>query len=58
MTFYESGGVAFIVNIRKSHVHKRFMMLLMISMLTPAIAWIFLALLAPPGAGAVTAILP
>jgi hypothetical protein len=40
------------VNIRKSPIHKRFMMLLMIGMLTPAIARVFLTLFAPPGAGA------
>jgi hypothetical protein len=39
-----------IVNIRKSPVHKRFMTLLMIGMMTPAIARVFLTLLAPPGA--------
>jgi hypothetical protein len=38
-----------IVNIRRPHVHKRFMMLLMIGMLTPAIARVFLTLFAPPG---------
>jgi hypothetical protein len=31
-------------------VHKRLMLLLMIAMLTPAIARVFLTLLAPPGA--------
>jgi hypothetical protein len=41
-----------IANVRRPHVHKRFMMLLMISMLTPAIARVFLTLFAPPGAGA------
>jgi hypothetical protein len=41
-----------IVNIRKPTVHKRFMTLLMIGMLTPAIARVFLTLFAPPGAGA------
>ena len=41
-----------IVNIRKPPVHKRFMTLLMIGMMTPAIARVFLALFAPPGAGA------
>jgi len=44
-----------IVNIRKSHIHKRLMMLLMIGMLTPAIARVFLTLFAPPGAGRRTA---
>jgi hypothetical protein len=39
-----------IVNIRRSDVHKRLMTLLMISMMTPAIARVFLVLLAPPGA--------
>jgi hypothetical protein len=38
-----------IANIRRPHVHKRFMMLLMIGMLTPAIARVFLTLFAPPG---------
>jgi hypothetical protein len=41
-----------IANVRRPHVHKRFMMLLMIGMLTPAIARVFLTLFAPPGAGA------
>jgi hypothetical protein len=40
-----------IANIRRPHVHKRFMMLLMIAMMTPALARIFLTLFAPPGAG-------
>src|SRR3981081_1276763 len=40
-----------IANVRRPHVHKRFMMLLMIGMMTPAIARVFLTLLAPPGAG-------
>jgi hypothetical protein len=39
-----------IVNIKKSEVHKRLMMVLLISMMTPAIARVFLTLLAPPGA--------
>jgi hypothetical protein len=38
-----------IVNIRRPEVHKRFMILLMSGMLTPAIARVFLTLLAPPG---------
>ena len=38
-----------IVNIRRPDVHKRFMMLLMIGMMTPAIARVFLTLFAPPG---------
>jgi hypothetical protein len=41
-----------IVNIKKSEVHKRFMMLLMIGMMTPAIARVFLTLFAPAGADA------
>jgi hypothetical protein len=41
-----------IVNIRRPPVHKRFMMLLMIGIMTPAIARVFLTLIAPPGAGA------
>jgi hypothetical protein len=40
-----------IANIRRPYVHKRFMMLLMIAMMTPALARIFLTLFAPPGAG-------
>jgi hypothetical protein len=39
-----------IVNIKRPQVHKRFMLLLMIGMLTPAIARVFLTLFAPPGA--------
>jgi hypothetical protein len=38
-----------IANIRRPHVHKRFMTLLMIGMMTPAIARVFLTLFAPPG---------
>jgi hypothetical protein len=38
-----------IVNIRKPEVHKRLMTLLMIAMMTPALARVFLTLLAPPG---------
>ncbi len=41
-----------IVNIRRPEVHKRLMTLLMIGMMTPAIARVFLTLLAPPGAAA------
>src|SRR5260370_41172887 len=41
-----------IVTIRSPPVHKRFRMLLMIGMMTPAIARVFLTLIAPPGAGA------
>jgi ABC-type multidrug transport system fused ATPase/permease subunit len=41
-----------IVNIRKPEVHKRLMTLLMIAMMTPALARVFLTLLAPPGAAA------
>jgi hypothetical protein len=43
---------AAIANIRRPEVHKRFMFLLMASMMTPAIARVFLTLLAPPGAAA------
>lgn len=39
-----------IINIKKPEVHKRFMMVLMIAMMTPAIARVFLTLFAPPGA--------
>ncbi|HWG68760.1 MAG TPA: hypothetical protein VN692_05005 [Steroidobacteraceae bacterium] len=39
-----------IVNIRRPEVHKRLMTLLMIGMMTPAIARVFLTLLAPAGA--------
>jgi hypothetical protein len=39
-----------IVNVRRPQVHKRLMTLLMIAMLTPAIARVFLTFLAPPGA--------
>ncbi|HEY0748765.1 MAG TPA: hypothetical protein VGD63_18825 [Steroidobacteraceae bacterium] len=39
-----------IVNIRKPEVHKRLMTLLMIGMMTPALARVFLTLFAPPGA--------
>jgi hypothetical protein len=41
-----------IVYVKRSEVHKRFMMLLMIGMLTPAIARVFLTFLAPAGAAA------
>ena len=41
-----------IVNIRHPDVHKRLMTLLMIGMMTPAIARVFLTLLAPAGAAA------
>jgi hypothetical protein len=39
-----------IVNVKRPQVHKRLMLLLMIAMLTPAIARVFLTLFAPPGA--------
>jgi hypothetical protein len=39
-----------IVNIKRPQVHKRLMLTLMIGMLTPAIARVFLTLFAPPGA--------
>jgi hypothetical protein len=39
-----------IVNIRRSEVHKRFMLLLMVGLMTPAIARVFLTFFAPPGA--------
>ncbi len=38
-----------IVYVRRSDVHKRLMVLLMAAMMTPAIARVFLTLLAPPG---------
>jgi hypothetical protein len=41
-----------IANIRKPEVHKRVMYVLMAAMMTPAIARVFLALLAPAGAAA------
>lgn len=41
-----------IVKIRRPEVHKRLMVLLMASMMTPAIARVFITLLAPPGATA------
>jgi ABC-type multidrug transport system fused ATPase/permease subunit len=40
-----------IINIRKPEVHKRLMTLLMIAMMTPALARVFLTLLAPAGGG-------
>jgi hypothetical protein len=39
-----------IANVRKPEVHKRLMYVLMACMMTPAIARVFLTLLAPPGA--------
>jgi len=39
-----------IVNIRKPEVHKRLMTLLMIAIMTPALARLFLTFFAPPGA--------
>jgi hypothetical protein len=44
--------IAAIVNIKRPETHKRLMMLLMIGMLTPAIARVFIVLVAPAGAGA------
>jgi hypothetical protein len=41
-----------IVNIPRPQVHKRLMVLLMAGMMTPAIARVFLTILAPPGAAA------
>jgi hypothetical protein len=38
-----------IVNIRRAEIHKRLMTLLMIGMMTPAIARLFLTFFAPPG---------
>jgi hypothetical protein len=38
-----------IVNIRRPESHKRYMTLLMIGMMTPAVARVFLTLFAPPG---------
>jgi len=43
---------AAIVNIKRPETHKRLMTLLMIGMLTPAIARVFLTLFAPPDAAA------
>jgi hypothetical protein len=42
--------IAAIVNIKRPETHKRIMTLLMIGMLTPAIARVFITFLAPPGA--------
>jgi hypothetical protein len=39
-----------IANIRRPEIHKRLMLVLMASMMTPAIARVFLTFLAPPGA--------
>jgi hypothetical protein len=39
-----------IVNVRRPQMHKRFMTLLMIGMMTPALARVFLTFFAPPGA--------
>jgi hypothetical protein len=39
-----------IVNVRRPQMHKRLMTLLMIAMMTPALARVFLTLFAPPGA--------
>jgi hypothetical protein len=44
--------IAAIVNIKRPETHKRLMTLLMIGMLTPAIARVFITLFAPPGVGA------
>ena len=41
-----------IVYVRRSDVHKRLLVMLMAAMMTPAIARVFLTVLAPPGAGA------
>src|SRR5471030_2086146 len=38
-----------IVNIKKPQVHKRLMVLLMVGIMTPAIARVFITLFAPPG---------
>ena len=38
-----------VVNIRKPEVHKRLMVLLMVGIMTPAIARVFLTFFAPPG---------
>ena len=40
------------INIKKPESHKRYMMVLMIGMMTPAIARVFITLFAPPGAAA------
>ena len=39
-----------IANVRRPEVHKRVMLVLMAGLMTPAVARVFLALLAPPGA--------
>ena len=39
-----------IANSRRPQIHKRWMMLLMIGMMTPAVARVFITLFAPPGA--------
>jgi len=44
--------IAAIANVRKPEVHKRLMYVLMASMMTPALARLFLTFLAPPGAAA------
>jgi hypothetical protein len=44
--------IAAIVNIKRPETHKRLMTLLMIGMLTPAIARVFITLFAPPGVNA------
>jgi hypothetical protein len=44
--------IAAIINIKHPETHKRLMTLLMIAMLTPAIARVFITLFAPPGATA------
>ena len=41
-----------IVHVRRPQLHKRFMILLMSGMMTPAIARVFITVLAPPGAAA------
>ncbi len=41
---------AAIANVRRPEVHKRLMLVLMAGLMTPAVARVFLALLAPPGA--------
>ncbi len=39
-----------IINIRRPEVHKRLMLLLMVGIMTPALARVFITLFAPPGA--------
>lgn len=39
-----------IVNIRRPETHKRLMLLLMVALMTPALARVFIALFSPPGA--------